>query len=130
MNYTKLCLVPVGYIAEKNENIGIIEIYNEFEEALQGLERYEHIIILSWLHKNDTPEKRSILKVHPRGDPRNPLAGVFATRSPARPNPIALNVVKLLGIDGTMLKVEGIGDLFIGTPVVDIKPYVPRLDRR
>ena len=123
-------MVPVGYIAEKNENLGIVEIYDEFEKALQGLERYKHIIILSWLHKNDTPEKRSILKVHPRGDPRNPLAGVFATRSPARPNPIALNVVKLLGIDGTMLKVEGIRDLFIGTPVVDIKPYVPRLDRR
>jgi tRNA-Thr(GGU) m(6)t(6)A37 methyltransferase TsaA len=75
-----------------------------------------------WLDQNDTPEKRKTLQVHPRHDFSNPLTGVFATRSPLRPNPIALYTCELLSIQGNRLEVKEI-DAFDGSPVIDIKCY-------
>jgi tRNA-Thr(GGU) m(6)t(6)A37 methyltransferase TsaA len=92
-----------------------------------GLDQNSHIIVFCWFQKSDTPEKRKTLQVHPRGNKANPLTGVFATRSPVRPNPISISACKILSIDGRLIHVDDI-DAFDGTPVVDIKPYVPRLD--
>jgi tRNA-Thr(GGU) m(6)t(6)A37 methyltransferase TsaA len=86
----------------------------------QGLHRItvgDELIIITWLHKAD----RDVLKVHPRSDPRNPLTGVFATRSPDRPNPLGLHPVVVRAIDGRRLRVGPI-EAIDGTPVVDIKP--------
>jgi tRNA (Thr-GGU) A37 N-methylase len=77
--------------------------------------------VLDWFDRNDTPEQRSILKVHPRGNPANPLRGVFATRAPVRPNLIVLNRVRILSVKGNGIEIDGI-DAFADTPVLDIKP--------
>jgi len=81
------------------------------------------IVVLCWMHEAD----RDRLKVHPRGKENRPLRGVFATRSPHRPNPISLHTVELLEIRGNVLRVRGM-DAIDGTPVVDIKPHSPEPD--
>jgi tRNA-Thr(GGU) m(6)t(6)A37 methyltransferase TsaA len=101
---------------------GRIEIFPEFAPGLDGLEGFSHIIVLFHFHKSG-PGK---LKVVPPGQSRP--RGVFATRSPHRPNPIGLSVLRLRGREGRFLEVAGL-DLVDGTPVLDIKPYTGR-DRK
>ena len=96
-----------------------IVIKEEFVEALDGIEAFSHITVLFWFHLSGKPTS---LKVHPRGDPRNPLRGIFATCSPVRPNPIGMTIVRLLERQGNELRIQGL-DAIDGTPVVDIKPY-------
>lgn len=98
-----------------------IEIEPSVAQALQGLAVGDAIIILTWFHQSD----RSVLQTHPRNITTNPLTGVFATRSPDRPNPIGLHRVTLLEIDGNRLKVGPI-EAIDGTPVIDIKPVLPQ----
>lgn len=93
-------------------------IFPEYSEALEGIEEHSHIILLSWLHQAD----RTLLKVHPRRIAVLPKKGVFALRSPVRPNPIALSPTKLLKRKGNILYLENV-DLIDGTPILDIKPY-------
>ncbi len=107
---------------------GVVEIFPEFEEGLDGIEGFSHLIILAYLHKV-REEQRKTLKVRFRKWGRLgvkvddlPEVGVFCTDSPHRPNPIALTIVKLVEREGRFLKVSGL-DLFNGTPVLDIKPY-------
>lgn len=119
-------IFPVGVIRVKKGSSSI-EVFDEFGDALSGLEKFSHIIIIAWFHENDTEENRHILKVHPRGDKRNPLTGVFATRSPVRPNLIALFTSRILSIKGNSIGIENIR-AFDGTPVIDIKPYIPNED--
>jgi tRNA-Thr(GGU) m(6)t(6)A37 methyltransferase TsaA len=109
---------------------GRVEILPEYEEALDGVEKYTHIFIIAVFHKSK-PEYRSLLKVKPRRllrmglrEDELPTLGVFSTDSPVRPNPIALTLVKLVRRERNVLFVEGL-DLFDGTPVIDIKPYRP-----
>jgi len=116
-------IYPVGII-HKEDNKVSIEIFEAFKDGLFGLEQFSHIIVFSWFHKNDTTEKRKTLKVHPRGNKKNPLTGVFATRSPVRPNLIAIFTCRILSIEGTIIHVDRI-DSFDGTPVIDIKPCLP-----
>jgi tRNA (adenine37-N6)-methyltransferase len=92
--------------------------------ALDNLDEFSHIIVLWWIHKSRRPAP---MKVHPRGNPENKLMGVFATRSPDRPNPIGKSTVRLLERRGNVLKVQGL-DAIDGTPVLDIKPYIPGYD--
>lgn len=87
--------------------------------AMDGLAAGDEVIVLTWLHQAD----RDVMKVHPRSDPRNPLTGVFATRSPSRPNPIGLHTVVVRAVEGTRLRVGPI-EAIDGTPVVDIKPVL------
>ena len=86
-----------------------------------GVERLDAIWVIWWFDRNDDPRQRAILQVHPRGNPANPLRGVFATRAPVRPNLIALTRVKVLGVDDTVIEIDGI-DAFADTPVLDLKP--------
>jgi tRNA-Thr(GGU) m(6)t(6)A37 methyltransferase TsaA len=116
-------IYPVGHVREADGKT-YIEISGKYEDALLGLDGFSHVYVIWWFHKNDTPEKRRILRVHPRGNADNPLTGVFATRSPVRPNLIALSICKVLSVEGRRIYVEKI-DAFAGTPVVDLKPYVP-----
>ena len=105
-----------------------IEIFPEFQDALDGLTGFSHIFVLSFLHRL-RPDQVGVLKVKPRRLVSKgfkleelPLVGVFAIDSPTRPNPIGLSLVKLLRIDGRELFVSGL-DLFDRTPILDIKPY-------
>jgi len=119
-------IFPIGMVRKRDERV-TIEINPAYEGGLMGLDQNSHIIVFSWFQKSDTPEKRKTLQVHPRGNKANPLTGVFATRSPVRPNPISISTCKISSIDGRQIHVDAI-DAFDGTPVIDIKPYVPRLD--
>ena len=94
----------------------------ELLPALRGVKVGDEIIILTWLHL----AKRDVLQVHPRSDPRRRLAGVFATRSPDRPNPIGLHRVTVLKISKPRLLVGPI-EVVDGTPVIDIKPVLSRV---
>ena len=98
-----------------------LEVNASVAEGLEGIAVGDELIVITWLHK----AQRDILKVHPRGDETMPLAGVFATRSPDRPNPLGLHRVTVLSIDGKRLKVGPI-EAIDGTPVVDIKPVLPQ----
>lgn len=116
-----------GVIWEEIESTVVVD--PQYVEGLDGLEDFSHIIIICYLHRQEhghAYEHR--LRVHPQGREDLPLVGVFATRSPRRPNPIAITVVRLLRREGNALRVKGL-DMADGTPVLDIKPYLPRGDR-
>ena len=93
-----------------------------FEQALKDLAGFEFIWVLTWLHLN---KGWNPLVVPPRGP--DVKRGLFATRAPHRPNPIGLSALRLVGVEGRVIKVRGL-DLLDGTPVLDIKPYVPYSD--
>jgi tRNA-Thr(GGU) m(6)t(6)A37 methyltransferase TsaA len=91
----------------------------EVREALRALHPGETVILITWLDRAD----RDVLTVHPRGDTTRPLAGVFSTRSPHRPNPIGLHEVEITAIDGLRVHVRHL-DAVDGTPIIDIKPVL------
>jgi tRNA-Thr(GGU) m(6)t(6)A37 methyltransferase TsaA len=101
-----------------------IEIDPALTEALDTLDEFSHIIIIYWLHKSRRPAP---MKVYPGRHAHPHPVGVFASRSPDRPNPIAQSTVRLLKREGNILTVEGL-DAIDGTPVLDIKPYIAGLD--
>jgi tRNA-Thr(GGU) m(6)t(6)A37 methyltransferase TsaA len=129
---TAITLNPIGYVrstlsnrssAPKQAHQGApsayIEILPVFAEAIEGIRPGDEIWIFTWLHQAD----RSTFKVHPRSDPRNPLTGVFATRSPDRPNPIGLHRVTVVDIVDARIQVRNL-EAIDGTPVLDIKPVI------
>ncbi|WP_107054305.1 tRNA (N6-threonylcarbamoyladenosine(37)-N6)-methyltransferase TrmO [Streptomyces sp. NRRL S-350] len=93
--------------------------------ALADLAVGQEVLLLTWLHQAD----REVLAVHPRGDRSRPETGVFATRSPDRPNPIGLHRVTVLAVDGLRLRVSGL-EAIDGTPVLDVKPVLPGVGER
>jgi tRNA-Thr(GGU) m(6)t(6)A37 methyltransferase TsaA len=97
-----------------------LEVYPWAADGLFRLAVGDEIIVITWLHQG----RRNTFQVHPRGDVRNPLMGVFATRSPDRPNPLGLHPVVVREIDGARLRI-GPMEAIDGTPVVDIKPALP-----
>ena len=111
---------PIGWV-RKRDGKTLIEVDERYAPALVGLDRGDSIWVLYWFDRNDTPQQRHILQVHPRGDPSNPLRGVFATRAPVRPNLIALSRCRILSLQGSTIEIDGI-DAFPDTPVLDIKP--------
>lgn len=94
-----------------------LEVNDSVAEALDGIARGDELIVLTWLHR----ARRDVLKVHPRSDPERPLTGVFATRSPDRPNPIGIHSVTVREVQESRLRIGPI-EVIDGTPVVDIKP--------
>jgi len=120
-------LFPVGRV-EKKEGAVRLRIFEKYAAALKGLEGFSHAWVMYWFDKNDTPRKRGILQVHPRGNRSNPLTGVFACRAPVRPNLIALSLCKVLAVEGGVVRIDKI-DAFDNSPILDIKPYCPGIDR-
>jgi tRNA-Thr(GGU) m(6)t(6)A37 methyltransferase TsaA len=111
----------IGDAVRNKDSISQIILEHDLTSALEGLKDFSHLFILYWLH--EIPRKRDqILKTHPRGRKDMPLLGIFATRTPRRPNPIGLTLVEILNISSNILTVRGL-DAFDGTPVIDIKPY-------
>ena len=100
---------------------GTVEVYPEFRKGLSDLKGFSHIMLLYYFHRSEGFNLRVVpfLDTRPRG--------LFATRAPRRPNPIGLSVVRLLGIEDGILRVENV-DILDGTPLLDIKPYVPEFD--
>jgi tRNA-Thr(GGU) m(6)t(6)A37 methyltransferase TsaA len=111
---------------EQSRTVSELIINPEYEDMLDGVEEFSHLIVLYWSHL--IPEKRrKTMKVHPLGSNDFPLVGTFATHSPARPNSILVTVVRLLERKGNILKVTGL-DALNGSPILDIKPYLPERD--
>ncbi len=102
---------------------GSVEVFPQFAGGLKDLEGFSHVFLLFHCHQAGPPE----LEVTPFLDSTS--RGVFATRAPSRPNPIGLSVVRLVRVDGPTLHVEEL-DILDGTPLLDIKPYVPAVDAR
>lgn len=128
----KITITPVGVVhcelqatkdAPKNYSessvTGTLEIFPPYLEAMDGIIAGSTLVVLFWFDQ----VRRDTLKVHPRGDRSRGLRGVFATRSPARPNPVALSELIVLGVQGNLIEVSGL-DVIDGTPIVDIKSVV------
>ena len=115
--YRETSAIPKG-IGAKHEAEGAIELLREYEPGLKDIDGFSHLYVLWQFDRADGFD----LIAHPPTDEKRPH-GVFATRSPRRPNPIGLTVVELLGRDGSSLRVRGV-DMLDGTPVLDIKPYL------
>jgi len=96
-----------------------VEILSSFQEGLDGVDAGDKVIVLFWMHQLEA-DAREVLRVHPRGDKNRPMRGVFATRSPARPNPIGVTAVKVVKREEGALIVTGL-DALDGSPVLDIK---------
>jgi tRNA-Thr(GGU) m(6)t(6)A37 methyltransferase TsaA len=114
--YTEGQSIPKG-LGAKHDAEGVLQILKEFEPGLADIEGFSHLFVI-WMF--DRSEGFS-LTASPPSD--NRAHGVFATRSPRRPNPIGLTLVELLGREGGMLRVRGV-DMLDGTPILDIKPYL------
>jgi len=102
---------------------GMVEVFPEYAEGLKDVEGFSHIILIYHFHLS----KRSLLKVKPYMD--NEARGVFAMRGPSRPNPIGISIVRLVRIEENILYIQDV-DIVDGTPLLDIKPYVPEFDIR
>jgi tRNA (adenine37-N6)-methyltransferase len=114
--FTDTKSIPKG-LGVRHDEEGILEILPEFEEGLADVEGFSHLFVI-WAF--DRSEGYQLFGTSPTDDRPH---GVFATRSPRRPNPIALTVVELLGREGAKLRVRGV-DMLDGTPILDIKPYM------
>lgn len=110
---------PKNY--SESQRVGTLEIYPEYRDGLDGIVAGQTIVVLFWLHQ----ASQEVLKVYPRGDRSRGLRGVFATRSPIRPNPLAISELKVLNVDGCRIEVFGL-DILDGTPIVDIKNTLSR----
>lgn len=128
----QITLEPIGFIESPLKNRegaprqghegapdAWVNVNPKFVEAMHGLAVGDLIILLTWFHQSD----RATLQVHPRNERKNPITGVFATRSPDRPNPIGLHEVQVYEIVGNRMKVGPL-EAIDGTPVVDIKPVI------
>ena len=133
-NASQLVLRPIGLVRNAISSGGREVRWEEIEsdivvdptwaEALDGIQGFSHVLVLFCFSQSSPPETP---RTHPQGRADAPLVGRFATRSPVRPNPIGMTVVELLGVEGNCLHVRGL-DVFDGTPVLDLKPYLPQGD--
>ncbi|MFC1953653.1 tRNA (N6-threonylcarbamoyladenosine(37)-N6)-methyltransferase TrmO [Chloroflexota bacterium] len=135
-NFTKLAVKAIGIVRnelkeagtdnyDKGEVVSEIVLDSNLTEALDGIEEYSHIIVLWWMHLIKPSEVK--LKTHPMGRKELPLKGLFALRTPNRPNPIGKTTVRLLHRKGNRLIVKGL-EALDGSPVIDIKPYICEYD--
>jgi tRNA-Thr(GGU) m(6)t(6)A37 methyltransferase TsaA len=135
---TDFTLRPIGRVesplvstadAPRQGDEGAPEAYlildSDVQAGLNGIATGADLIVLTWLHQAD----RTTLTVHPRGDLSRPEQGVFSTRSPSRPNPVGLHRVRVLGIDQVRLHVSGL-EAIDGTPIIDLKPILGRIEER
>ncbi|MEM2466608.1 MAG: tRNA (N6-threonylcarbamoyladenosine(37)-N6)-methyltransferase TrmO [Candidatus Bathyarchaeia archaeon] len=114
----------IGIVEKADEEKARIRIFPDFCNGLKGVEEFSHLIVLYWFHLRNNEADRRTLLVSPRRHRVNVKIGVFACRSPSRPNPIGLCVVELVERVDCVLTVKGL-DAFEGSPIIDIKPYIP-----
>ena len=130
-----LHIEPIGYAENGEHDVArqdwslvrsTVRLRAGLGAALLGLEDYSHVIVIGWLDRIPD-ELRQRPQAYPAGDTGLPLQGALALRGGARPNPLAVTVCRLLGIEGDTLRLEGL-DLVDGTPVLDVKPYIAYYD--
>ena len=109
--------------ASRSSATGEVEVFPEYSEGLDSLDGFSHVFLMYWFHKAQSPR----MKVTPFLDTQE--RGLFSTRAPSRPNPVGFSVVKILTMEGNTLKFKG-ADMLNDTPLIDIKPFVPRFDNR
>ena len=114
-----LKVYPIGKVVKENGRTFIV-LDKKYEPGLLGLDGFSSVMVVYWFDRNDTPKKRSILQVHPRGNMKTPLTGVFATHSPVRPNLIGVSRCRIISVKNNIIEVEEI-DAFPGSPVIDLK---------
>ncbi len=133
--HDEVYIEPIGYVVTGERDVSRqdwsrvrseVQLRDDLAPALLGLEDYSHVIVLGWLDRIPD-ELRQRLRAYPSGDKRLPVQGALALRGGARPNPLAVTVCRLLGIEGDTLRLEGL-DLVDGTPVLDVKPYIAYYD--
>lgn len=126
----KYSVSPIGFIRKISEYEGCIEIEKPFRRALKGLDGFSHIYVFWWCHLSDNQDCRTVTECEKPYRKAPELLGVFATRSPERPNPIALTAVPVIRIDHDkgIIHIPFI-DAEDDTPIIDIKPYHPATDR-
>ena len=120
---------PIGIIEHSGKG-SLVRVFPAYLEGLKGIQEFSHVWVFYWFHENDDPTGRAFLRVHPRKDPRNPLTGVFGTRSPLRPNLLAMSLCKIKGVkpETGEIVVDSL-DARDGSPLIDVKPYLPYSDR-
>lgn len=111
---------PIGWVHKADARTTIV-LEETYEPGLLGVGDFQHIWVFYWLDHNDTPDKRSILQVHPDGNQNAPLRGVFATHAPVRPNLIAMTRCKVISVKDNVVEIDTI-DAFPNSPVMDLKP--------
>ncbi len=123
---------PIGFVKNKvkgqrfgnwGDVVSEIILDKEYNHALDGIEDYSHVNVVFWMNEVKTCK----IKHRPQGNEEVPIVGIFACRCPARPNPIGITAVNLLGRKNNIIKVKGL-DVINGTPIIDIKPYTPQYD--
>ena len=131
MNYEPIGIVksPVKEGVDKDWGKVMSEIHidNEFARGLNGIDSFSHIVVIFEMHQSSWTPKNDLVR-RPQGCVDMPLVGIFAQRAKHRPNPIGITSVRLLGVEGNILRVQGL-DAIDETPVLDIKPYFPQYDR-
>ena len=120
---------PVSAGVDENWGAVIAEIHlvEQLAAALQGLDQFSHLLVVFWMHQSSFDAASDLVR-RPRGRADMPPVGIFAQRAKHRPNPIGITAVELVGVTGSVLTVRGL-DAIDGTPVLDLKPYVPVFDR-
>ena len=114
-----LKVYPIGKVVKEDRRT-FIGLDKKYKPGLLSLDRLSYVTVIYWFDRNDTPKKRSILQVHPRGNKKNPLTGVFATHSPVRPNLIGVSRCRIISVKSNIIEIEDI-DAFSGSPVIDLK---------
>jgi len=125
----KIELEPIGFVktntirkeVKTRSNVSEIILREDLVDTLHGIEDFSHLYVLFWMHEVPKEERKKV-KVHPRGRRDLPLLGIFATRTPHRPNPIGLTLVELIKVNDNTLTIRGL-DAYDGTPIIDIKPF-------
>jgi tRNA-Thr(GGU) m(6)t(6)A37 methyltransferase TsaA len=138
MNEPTYLLRPIGWVqspltdraaapkqGDEGAPLARVVFRPEFREAAGDLREGDEVLVLTWLHQG----RRDMLSVHPRGDTNRPREGVFATRSPDRPNPIGLHAVVIETVEENAITVHGL-EAIDGTPILDIKPVLGKPDQR
>jgi len=109
----------IGTVKKEGKRTTIV-LKKKYQDGLLRFEKLSHVTVFYWFDRNDTPERRGILKVHPGGNRKNPLTGVFATHSPVRPNLIAITRCRVISVKDNVIEIDGI-DAFPDSPVLDLK---------
>ena len=126
MTKEQFILKSIGTV-RKAKGCTTLVLNKDLQPALKGLDGFSHVWVFWWFDRNDTPNKRSTLQVHPRGNRNNPLTGVFACRAPVRPNLIGLTLCRIVSVKDNIVEIDKI-DALTDTPILDLKPYIPGTD--
>jgi tRNA-Thr(GGU) m(6)t(6)A37 methyltransferase TsaA len=131
LSFEPIGVVRSPVVAERDDDWGEVvselQVVERLAPGLVGLEQFSHLNVLFWMHQSSFDAATDLVR-RPRGRSDMPQLGIFAQRAKHRPNPIGLTAVRLLGRKGAVLKVQGL-DAIDGTPILDLKPYVPAFDQ-